>query len=113
MEHINRIELKGRVGMVRNNTHNDNKVANFTMVTELLYKNRSGEALSETTWFNVVAWEGKDITGIDKIEKGMAVHVVGRMRTVKYTNADGIEKQFYEVLASRLKIVEESEDCAL
>lgn len=107
MDHINRIELKGRVGTVRSNTHNDNKVANFTLVTEFLYKTRTGEVLSETTWFNVVAWEGKDITDIERITKGAAVHLAGRMRTTKYTNADGVEKQFYEVLASRLRIVEE------
>ncbi len=109
MEHINRIELKGRVGTVRSNTHNDNRVANFTLVTEFYYKTRSGDVLSETTWFNVVAWEGKDIQDIDRIAKGTAVHVTGRMRTDKYTNADGVEKQFYEVLASKLKIVENEE----
>ena len=113
MEHINRIELKGRVGTVRSNTHNESKVANFTLVTEFLYKTRGGEILSDTTWFNVVAWEGKDIADIDKIEKGTAVHVVGRMRTSKYNNADGVEKIYYEVLASKLKIVEESGDSVL
>lgn len=110
MDHINRIELKGRVGTVRSNTHNDNKVANFTLVTEFLYKTRTGEVLSETTWFNVVAWEGKDITDIERITKGAAVHLAGRIRTTKYTNADGVEKQFYEVLASRLRIVEEENE---
>jgi len=109
MEHINKIELKGRVGTVRSNTHNDSKVANFTLVTEFFYKTRTGEILSDTTWFNIVAWEGKDIQDIDRIEKGVAVHLTGRMRTDKYTNADGVEKQFYEVLASRLRIVEDDE----
>ena len=113
MDHINRIELKGRVGTVRNNTHNDNKVADFTLVTEFLYKNRNGEILSETTWFNVVAWEGKEIPDVEKIEKGAAVHLTGRMRSSKYTNADGVEKQYYEVLASKLKIVEETDDITL
>ena len=107
MEHINKIELKGRVGTVRSNIHNDNKVVNFTLVTDFFFKNRSGEPMSETTWFNVVAWEGKDINDLDRIEKGVAVHITGRMRTIKYTNAEGVEKQFYEVLALKLKVVEE------
>ena len=107
MEHINRIELKGRVGTVRSNTHNDNKVTNFTLVTEFFFKNRNGEPMSETTWFNIVAWEGKDIYDLDLIEKGVAVHLTGRMRTTRYTNAEGVEKQFFEVLATSLKIVDE------
>ena len=42
MEHINRIELKGRVGTVRSNTFNDNRVVNFSMVTERLYPTQHG-----------------------------------------------------------------------
>lgn len=110
MEHINRIELKGRVGTVRSNTFNDSKVVNFSMVTDYLYKNRNGEPISDATWFNVVAWEGKDICDMDKVEKGAAVHVTGRMRTTRYTNSEGVEKQFYEVLATRLKVVDEENE---
>ena len=40
MEHINRIELQGRVGNVRTNEYNGGRVANFSLVTELLYKNK-------------------------------------------------------------------------
>lgn len=113
MEHINKIELKGRVGTVRSNVHNDNKVANFTLVTDFFFKNRNGEPVSETTWFNIVAWDGKDINDLDRIEKGVAVHLSGRMRTTKYTNAEGIEKQFYEILATKLKVVEEDTEIVI
>ena len=109
MEHINKIELKGRIGTVRSNTFNDNNVANFTLVTELLYKNRNGEPMSDTTWFNVVAWEGKEIQNVKNIEKGMAVHVTGRMRSTKFTNTEGVDRQYYEVLATKLRIITEEE----
>ena len=42
IEHINRIELQGHVGTVRTNEHNGNRVANFTLATELMYKSREG-----------------------------------------------------------------------
>ena len=54
-QHLNRIELRGRVGTVRTNEVNGTKVANFSVVTEHLYKTREGNAVSETTWFNVTA----------------------------------------------------------
>lgn len=107
MENINRIELKGRIGSVRSNTHNESKVANFTLVTEFFYKTRGGEVVTETTWFNVVAWEGKEIQDVSRIEKGAAAHVTGRMRTTRYTTEEGIERQYYEVMASKVRIVEE------
>ena len=109
MEHINRIELKGRVGTVRSNTHNDSRVVNFSMVTDFLYRNRNGEPISEATWFNIVAWEGKDVRELDKVEKGASVHLTGRIRTTKYTNSEGVEKQFYEVLATKLRVINEED----
>lgn len=107
MEHINRIELQGRVGTIRTNVVNGSKVANFSLATDHLYKGRDGNAVSETTWHNVVAWEGKDITGLETIVKGTPVHVSGRVRITRYKASDGQEKQIHEVMAGRLKILKE------
>ena len=108
MDHINRIELQGRVGFVRANEFNGSKVANFSLATDILYKTREGVAVSETTWHNIVAWENKDMPDVGSISKGMPVHVVGRLRTTRYTNADGVEKTFYEVMAQKLSVVPEA-----
>ena len=109
MDHINKVELRGRVGLVRFNEFNGTKVANFSMVTELFYKNRDGSVLADTTWHNIVAWEGKDISGLERLDKGTSVHLTGRLRTTKYTTAEGIDKHYHEVLASRLRILTEEE----
>ena len=107
MESINRIELQGYVGTVRTNEHNNSKVANFSLATELLYKSREGNAISETTWHNIVAWSDKEnMPDFSRIVKGTPLHVTGRLRINRYTSSDGIEKQFYEVLASRIRIIE-------
>ena len=107
MESINRIELQGYVGTVRTNEHNNSKVANFSLATELLYKSREGNAISETTWHNIVAWSDKEnMADFSRIVKGTPLHVTGRLRINRYTSSDGIEKQFYEVLASRIRIIE-------
>ena len=107
MEHINRIELQGIVGTVRTNEHNGSKVANFTMITDFLYKTREGNAVNESMWHNIVAWNGRDMPDLDLIVKGTAVHVVGRLRINKYTSAEGTEKQFYEVMANKVQILRE------
>lgn len=107
MEHLNRIELRGRVGTVRTNEVNGTKVANFSLVSELLYKTRDGAAMAETTWFNVAAWSNKDMPDFEQIEKGMALYVSGRMRSVRYNGADGTDKIFYEILASKVRILDE------
>ena len=107
MEDINRIELQGRVGTLRTNTVNGTMVANFSLATDLLYKNREGVGVSETTWHNVVAWSGRDMPDLSKITIGMPLYVSGRMRTTKYTTAEGTDKYFYEVLANRIRFVTE------
>lgn len=109
MEHINRIELQGYVGMVRTNEYNGSKVANFSLATEIMYKLRDGNAVSETTWHNIVAWESKEMPDLQRIVKGTPVNVCGRLRSSKYTSADGTEKYFYEVLAQRVRILNEDE----
>ena len=103
MEPINRIELQGRVGNIRTNLVGDTKVANFSLATDYLYKTREGAAISETTWHNVVAWSGKNIPDLDKITVGTPLYLTGRLRTNRYTAADGSEKQFYEVFAYRIR----------
>lgn len=107
MEHINRIELQGHVGTVRANEHNGSKVVNFTMITDFIYKTREGALANESMWHNIVAWSGKDMPDLSLIEKGVPVHVTGRLRINKYTSAEGVEKQFYEVLAGKIRILKE------
>ena len=108
MEHLNRIELRGRVGTIRSNEVNGSKVTNFSVVTEYLYKTRDGNAVSETTWFNVTAWHGKDMPDFNSIVKGMPVYVSGRMRTSRYTSAEGVEKQYYEIMANKVRLIEDT-----
>ncbi|MBO8486419.1 MAG: single-stranded DNA-binding protein [Bacteroidetes bacterium] len=105
MEQLNRIELRGNVGNIRVSTVGTGQVARFSLATNFLYKNKDGEATVETTWHNIVAWSGKGMPEFEKIGKGSPVYVCGRLRSTKYTGNDGIERQGYEVIASRLSIV--------
>lgn len=107
MEQINKIELQGYVGTVRTNIVGDRMVANFSVATEYFYKSKDGSGISETMWHNVVWWAGTDTPEIHNISKGAAVYVCGRTRCNKYTSADGTEKQIYEVMASKVKLLKE------
>lgn len=108
MEYINKIELKGKVGTVRANIVNGSKVVNFSLVTDHLYKTREGNPVSDATWFNIVAWEGKEITDLDHIAKGTVIHLHGRVRSSRFEGSDGTEKSIYEVLANKLHVVEKA-----
>ena len=102
MEQLNRIELRGNVGNVRFSDVGDSRVARFSLATNFIYKGREGDAVIETTWHNIVAWSGKGMPDLSKIEKGIPLYVCGRLRSAKFTGNDGTEKQIYEVVASRI-----------
>lgn len=104
MEQLNRIELRGNVGNVRISEAGGNQVLNMTVATNYVYRGKDGEAVVETTWHNVVVWNGKGMPDFSTISKGMPVYVCGRMRASKYTATDGSEKYFYEVVASKVQI---------
>lgn len=107
MEQCNRIELKGVVGFVKLQAFNGSKVARISLVTNYVYKNKGGEPVVETTWHNINAWEGKEIRNLDKIEKGTKLYVAGRLRSQRYTDNEGVDRNSYEVYAEAVNIIDE------
>lgn len=106
---LNRVELKGRVGQDPKITKTGNSsLARFSLATSEIFKDRSGNLHEETTWHNVAVWSGRNIEDFDQIKKGATVWLVGRIRNTKYTNSDGEERFFAEVVASRLSVNREN-----
>ena len=108
MEQLNKIELRGVVGTVREKTVGDRKVANFSLATSRAYTKRDGTPVMETEWHNVVAWEGGQITDLKMIEKGARLFVSGRMTYRKWTGNDGQEHYDSEVVAAKIETVNET-----
>lgn len=109
MEQLNKIELRGVVGSVRLQTYEDSRMARINLATNYAYKDREGTDVIDTTWHNVVAWEGRNIQGLERINKGTKLYVCGRLRYQKYTGVDGVDRIATDVLANRLAIIEDPE----
>ena len=107
MEHLNRIELRGMVGNVKTSLYNDRTMARFSLATNYAYKDSEGNAVIETTWHNVVAFEGREIKDLDTIRKGSKVYVAGRLKIQKFTGVDGIEKTYVDVMAQSVQILDD------
>lgn len=105
MDSINKVELQGRIGSLRVNAANGSVVANISLATDLLFKGRESEGRVETTWHNVVAWQDKGMSDLQKLQKGMLIHVTGRIRTNKYVSKDGEERSIYEIYCDSLNII--------
>ena len=109
MEQLNRIELRGVVGSIRMQTFDDNRMARIGLATNYAYKDRDGTAVIDTSWHNVVAWEGRNIQGLQQINKGTKLYVTGRIRYQKYTGVDGVDRVGTDILANRIQIIDDPE----
>jgi single-stranded DNA-binding protein len=104
---INRVELQGRVGTVRMSPGIGSIVANFSLVTEHPIISAEGCHLVESTWHNVAAFEGGEVS-LEGLTRGAMVHLTGRLRIAKYTSVDGTERTFTEVLADSLRVTNDA-----
>ena len=103
-------ELRGIVGQSSLNRVGDSQVCRFSLVTEYSYKDRSNNPIVDVTWFNITAWEGKNMPELHLIGKGVIVQVAGRVRTFRFTMADGAERSGWEILARRVTILPSDDD---
>ena len=106
MEQLNKIEIRGIIGSVYVKDFVNAKVANISVATNYGYTSRDGSAVIETTGHYVTAWEGKEIQNLEQLQKGSGIHVIGRLRNRKYVAADGTERIAYDIVASKVEIME-------
>jgi single-strand DNA-binding protein len=100
----NRVTLIGNLGQDPEikTTETGKKVTHFTLATKDGYKNADGQKVSETTWHNIVAWNGlADIAG-RYLKKGREVAVEGRIVYRNYEDKKGATKYITEIVLNDL-----------
>lgn len=100
----NRVQLIGNLGQDPESKTLDSgkKVARFTLATDESFKNGDGQKVNETTWHNVVAWNGlADIAG-KYLKKGHQVAIEGRIVYRTYEDKNKVTKYITEIIANDL-----------
>jgi single-strand DNA-binding protein len=96
----NRVILIGNLGQnpeIRT-TESGKKVTHFTLATDDGYKNGDGQKINETTWHNIVAWNGlADLAG-KYLAKGRKVAVEGRIVYRSFEDKNGVTKNVTEIV---------------
>ena len=107
METVNKVTLRGGISGLRKILVKDSGAARFVLMTRDFKKSKEGHTIVETELHNVVVWKNDDL--FDDLADGKIVEVEGRLRYIKYTNADGFDKVFTEIVVSKLVSVETQE----
>lgn len=111
MEYLNRIELTGYIGSVNVREVGESKVAHFQVCTCYKWWQKYDKHwVIETDWHSVKAWEGQKGIDFKAIEKGKAIHLVGRLKMNRYVDCENEEHISYEVIASKVEEVKDEQD---
>jgi single-strand DNA-binding protein len=103
----NRVTLIGNLGHdpETKTTESGKKLVHFTLATKDGFKNAEGQRVNETTWHNIIAWNGlADIAG-KFLKKGNEVAVEGRIVYRSYEDKKGVTKYITEIVLSDLELL--------
>jgi single-strand DNA-binding protein len=103
----NRVMLIGNLGQDPDTktTESGKKVTHFTLATDDGYKNSEGQKISETTWHNIVAWNGLADIADRFLKKGHQVVVEGRIVYRNYEDKKGATKYITEIVLNDLALL--------
>lgn len=108
---LNKIMLIGNLGKDPdfNVTPEGTPIAKFSLAVSRNVKNRNGERVKETEWFNVVAWRQLAEICEKYLHKGSKVYIEGRLSQRKYTDKDGNQRTAIEVTANDMEMLDSKE----
>lgn len=104
---INKAILVGRVGKDPQITHLDNgtTIANFTLATNKVYKNRQGEKVEDTQWHQIVLWRGLAEVAEKYVKKGDLLYVEGENKTRSWEDKDNKTHYTTEIIGSVMQML--------
>jgi len=104
---VNSVRLLGNLGKdpVIKSFNNGGKVANCTLATAHISKDKDGNKVEETDWHLIVI-KGKMAEVAEKyLSKGSQIAIEGSLRSRKYNDSEGNEKYITEVIVSDLQML--------
>ncbi len=107
MAGVNKVILLGRLGSdpeVRT-LPSGGKVVTFSIATSESYNNKEGVKVEQTEWHRIELWEGLANIAEQYLKKGDMAYVEGRIRTEKWTDKEGIERNTVKIRGNSLQLV--------
>jgi len=83
-------------------TGNGLPVASFSVATNMVWKDASGQKQEKVEFHNIVAWKNlADICG-RYLKKGSKVYIEGRLQTRDWQGKDGLKRYTTEIVAENM-----------
>ncbi len=104
---LNKVMLIGHLGKdpEMRFTPSGKAVTNFTMATNEVWLDQSGEKQERTEWHRVVTW-GKLAENCAKLlSKGKQIYIEGRIQTRQWDDKDGNKRYTTEIVANQMQLL--------
>ena len=101
---VNRVLIVGHLGANPEGryTSSGKPVSSFSIATNEIWKNQSGEQEEHTEWHSVVVWDKLADFVQQYLYKGQLVSVEGRLRSRVWESKDGHKNKITEIVASSI-----------
>ena len=111
MAGVNKVILVGNLGKDPEIRHLEGgaAVANFTLATTEVYKDKTGTRQEQTEWHNIVVWRGLAEVAEKYLKKGMTIYVEGKLKTRSWDDKEGHKRYTTEVVGDTFTILSKKE----
>lgn len=109
---VNKVILVGRLGAdpELKYTPSGVAVANFSLATNEVWKDKEGNQQERTEWHRIVAWRKlAEICG-EWLKKGKQVYIEGKLRTRSWEDKNGVKRYTTEVWADNMAMLGRKEE---
>ena len=84
------------------NTPSGQAVASFSVATNLVWTDQSGQQQKKTEFHNIIAWRKLADICAKYLHKGSKVFIEGRLQTTDWTGQDGVKRYRTEIVAENM-----------
>lgn len=84
------------------NTPSGQTVSSFSVATNLVWNDQSGQQQKKVEFHNIVAWRRLAEICQQYLKKGSKVYIEGRLQTSDWTGQDGIKRYRTEIVAENM-----------
>lgn len=104
---INKVILMGRLGKdpVIRKLESGRVVANISLATNESYL-KDGQRMESTEWHYLEMWDQQALDAEKHFKKGSVLYIEGKLRTEKYIDSEGVEKQLRKVRVISYQLVD-------
>lgn len=84
------------------NTASGQSVVSFSVATNLVWTDQSGQQQKKTEFHNIIAWRKLAEICAKYLHKGSKVYIEGRLQTTDWTGQDGVKRYRTEIVTDNM-----------